>query len=180
MAAAVPHKGWKLFLPHYISYERLRCCIQKPKWKKWNALKDSGLLPCPQKWTRLLWGQTPALMVSGETFSAFFRASFTLIIKTRPRIGLTVGLRRMLWEETLTTSGIPQKVNQMVPLKFSPVIYKQHRRWPLVPKLLSAHLPYAQDTHWASWPPPWEPSSHALCSWTYYVTVVEDIFHHAL
>lgn len=35
-------------------------------------------------------------------------------------------------------------------------------------------------THWASWPPPGEPGSHALCSWTYYVTVVEDIFHQPL
>lgn len=39
-------KGESCFCPHYISYERLRYCVQKPKWKKWKAFKDSGLLPC--------------------------------------------------------------------------------------------------------------------------------------
>lgn len=46
-----------------------------------ESLKDSGLLPCPQKWTRLLCGQTPAPTVPWETVSASFRTSFTLIIK---------------------------------------------------------------------------------------------------
>ena len=129
-------------------------------------------VPCLRSELDVCEGKRQSLCSLGNILC--FLQGFIHINQTRPG-WITVGLRRMLWEETWATSGIPQKANQMVPLKFSPVIYEQHRPWPQVRAPFRSPALFLGHTG-----PPGEPSLHALCSWTYYVTVVEDIFHQTL